>query len=154
MTEARPGDPAPFLAAEPEMKTYFEGRQISDEAALALERTGAAHASWGSSGGHQHAPEGHDGGPWLIMARGPGNSWLETLEGNCPHCGCPARAHLLNWDREVFERLKATDPLTDTTPWPDMLADKTRYRIQCKGCDEACHEMPPHADADRVLQKF
>jgi len=141
-----------------ELAIYFEGRRISEEACRAMENTGAAHVAYGASGGYGSGDRrdipGHDGGPYLVLARGPGNGWLETLEGNCPHCGCAARLHLLGWDRPVIAWLKARDPLTSQESWVDVLAAKKAYRIQCQGCNHACHEMPPHADADQVLQKF
>lgn len=81
------------------LDVYFEGQLITEEQCKALENTGAAHVATGASGGDPNrlgdkGIVGHDPDrAWIVMMRGPGNCWIETVEGNCPSCGCAARLH-------------------------------------------------------------
>ncbi|QBI98694.1 hypothetical protein SEA_BOBBY_61 [Mycobacterium phage Bobby] len=78
------------------MRFFFEGTEITEAEADWLEETGQAHIIRGASGGR---PAGFgyresDEGPWILLAPGPGNGWIEKHPGTCPDCKHPWNEHL------------------------------------------------------------
>jgi hypothetical protein len=94
-------------------------REITEEQAQALENTGAGHVVRGNNEG-------------FFMMPGPGNCWIETVEGNCPHCGCMAKLHTKR-NRDF------TAPIESGWDWG----------TECTGC--GCREDIPHGKVESVL---
>lgn len=107
-TKQMVADLAAKKVVERKMVCYYQNYLITDEQAQALENTGAAHVATGASGGVPSCGNiagivGHDPNqPWMIMMPGPGNCWIETVEGNCTHCGCQARLHVKKLRSDVY----------------------------------------------------
>lgn len=102
-------------------------REITDEQVRALENTGAAHLAYGSCWGEDVA------GPYMVFVPGPGNCWIETVEGNCPHCGCMAKLHVKR-SRDFSASIESA--------WD--------WGTLCTGCDD-CRVDIPHGKVESVL---
>ena len=76
-------------------------REITENQARALERTGAAHVASGSTYRETSVP-------YVVFLPGPGNCWIETVEGSCPQCGCMAKLHTKTYRK----------------PWPDSRSEE------------------------------
>lgn len=76
---------------------------------------------------------------YVVFLPGPGNCWIETVEGNCPHCGCMAKLHTK----------------THRKPWPDSRSEEWSlpsswdYGTKCTGC--GCRVDIPHGKVESIL---
>jgi len=105
--------------------TSDQALEITEEQAVALENIGAAKMAAGSSGRG-------DLGPICLLVRGPGNGWIETVEGNCPHCGCMAKLHIKTHRGE-----------------PPLTLENYDWGTQCTGC--GCRVDIPHGKVESIL---
>lgn len=127
-----------------DMVCYYKNIVVTEEQCKALENTGAAHVSHGASGGDPNRLDdkgivGHDpNNAYVIMVDGPGNCWIETVEGNCPACSCPARFHTKNYRKLTDDPIKWSMP----SSWD--------YGTLCTGCG-GCTRDIPHGSVSAVL---
>lgn len=95
----------------------FAGESITAEKARWLEETGQAHVITASAGARPHEEfRNFPQGPWIKLAAGPGNSWIEQQPGECPACRQPWNLHLRpTWiRRDKNHRCINTPPMNES----------------------------------------